>query len=197
MHNIISSLPSGHLYAFVDRVVLSAGERNGFERCSWFGLTSIPGRAWGLQLLLECGAVYSTVPPHALAFSEQPEPNWTLQQAQRWDLPGDHFGCHVYEQLARRDVEAYVRGAWLPASYLFTARHSGDAYSQEPEQAKEYHFLRTDHDRLTILPGNCMLVHDPAFTIVRGKPDWLRVQTEVYACESVEPWDRTIGEHTA
>lgn len=196
MPEIIADTPR-HIYAFVDRAYLSAGERTGFERCSWFGLTSIHGRAWGLQCLLECGAIYSTVPPHALAFSEDPEASWALEQAQRWDLPGSTFAAHEYQQLAGRDVEAYVRGTWLHASYLFTARHIGDSYSAEPEQAKEYHFLRTHHDRLTILPGNCCLFHDPAFTKVRGKPDWLRVQREVYACEAGEPWDKTVTENSA
>lgn len=197
MPDLISSLPMGHLYAWIDRAFLSQGQRKGFERCSWFGLTSIPGRAWGLQVLTESGAVYSTCPPHALAFSDTPCAEWTLEQSQRWDLPGEHFACTVYSQLEGRDVDAYVRGAWVRSRYLFTARHSGDAYSREPEQAKEYHFLRTYHDRLTILPGNCCLFHDTAFTKVRDKPDWLRVQTDVYACESAEPWDKTIGEDTA
>lgn len=198
MAEIISSLPMGHLYAWVDRAFLSAGQRQGFERCSWFGLTSIPGRAWGLQVLLECGAVFSTVPPHALAFSAAPPASWRLDQAQRWDLPGSIYSVHCYQQLAGRDVDAYVRGEWMPGKYIFSARHLGDGYSDHPEQAKEYNFIHVYvRERLTILPGNCMIVHDPAFTRVKGKPDWLRTQTEVYACESGEPWDTTITEETA
>lgn len=196
MPELIASLPT-HQYCWVDRAFLSQGQRQGFERCSWFGLTSVPGRTWGLSVLLECGATYIHVPPHALAFSEQPEPNWTLEQAQRWDCFGVNFAVTTYTQLDGRDVDAYVRGKWLRAEYIFTAQHYGDPYSLAPDQAKQFHFLRTRRGRLTILPGNCLLFHDPAFTKARGKPDWLRTQTEVYTCESGEPWDKTIGDETA
>lgn len=196
---LIADLPR-HIYCQVDRRFLSAGERDGFERVSWFGLTSMPGRAWGLSLLLECGAVYSHVPPHAIAFSPDPAA-WTLPEAQRWDCFGVHFAVHEYEQLQGRDVDAYIkpRGEWLRGQYLFTAQHYGDGYSRAPDQAKQYHFIELELGRLAVLPGNCVLFHDQAFTRIDGKPAWLRVQTEVYSCESrdVAPWDNTITEETA
>lgn len=194
MATLIADTPR-HIYCYVDRSFL--GDATGFEPCSLFGITSMPNRAWGHSVLLECGAVYSHVPPHALAFSEKPRAaEWSLQEAQVWDCFGVEFAVHEYAQLAGRDVDAYVLGEWLPGEYLFTAQHFADGYSREPSQAKQYHWIRLANDRLTILPGNRMLVHDPAFTRVAGKPSWLRVQRDVYTCESRNPWDRTIGEET-
>ena len=45
-----------HQYALVDQAYISS--KQGFAPCIWFGLVSIPGRAWGCTIMLECGAVY-------------------------------------------------------------------------------------------------------------------------------------------
>lgn len=195
MPDLFTSLPR-QIYCYADRAFMSQGQRQGFERCAWFGLTSVPNRAWGLSVLLECGALYQMLPPNAIAFRPDPPP-WTLEQAQRWDCYSDRLAVHEYTMLAERDVDCYVRGEWLRGRYLTTAQNYGDGYSAEPEQAKQYHFVALNNGRLTALPGNCCLFHDPAFTKVNGKPDWLRTQTKVYACESREPWDATITESSA
>lgn len=183
-----------HVYCYVERRYL--GEKDGLEPCSWFGLISTPNRAWGLVLLLENGAVYQNVPPHAISFVEKDPPEWKLEQSQTWDTFGVRFATHEYAQLAEREVEAYVHGDWLPGTYLFTAQHYSDGYSREPSQTKAFHFIRLENGRLTIQPGNRMLVHDPAFTRVQGKPMWLRTQREVYSVERRVPWDDTITDET-
>lgn len=193
MPQLIGDVPGGQIYCLVERRYLGNGD--GMEPCAWFGLVSTPNRAWGLTLLLECGAVYQNVPPHAIAFSECAAA-WNLERAQTWDTFGLDFTVHEYAQLAGRDVEAYTGGKWIGGTYLFTAQHYGDGYSREPSQAKAFHFIRLENGRLTIQPGNRMLVHDAAFTRVRGKPTWLRVQRDVYTCERRVPWDETIGEET-
>lgn len=197
MAELIASLPR-QIYCYVDRTFLSQGQERGFEPCAWFGLVSVPSRAWGLTVLLESGAVYTPLPPHAIAFSERPRAHdWRIDQAQRWDCFGVQFAVHEYEQLRERDVEAYVAGEWIRARYLFTAQHYDDGYSREPSQTKQYHFLQTEGDRLTALPGNCCLFHDTAFTRVSGKPSHLRVQRQVFYAEHGTIWDDTIGEETA
>lgn len=186
MAELFASIP-GHRQCYVERRFLSAGQRDGLERCAWVGLTSIPGRAWGLTVLLESGALYGTLPPQALYFAvpggDFSGTAWRLEQAQRWDCFGYRFALHEYEMLAERPVVAWILGERFTGRYLFTAQHAGDAYSLEPEQAKQYHFLRLDNGRLAALPSNHVLFHDDAFTTVTERPDWLRVQTAVYSCE--------------
>src|SRR5262245_58577858 len=100
MAELFTSLPRQQ-YCHVDRRYLSSGSKVGLEACMWMGLTSIPGRAWGLTVLLGSGALYSNVPPHALYFSvpggDFSETNWRLEQAQRWDCFGYRFAVHEYD----------------------------------------------------------------------------------------------------
>jgi hypothetical protein len=206
---LFASLPR-QLYCYVDARFL--GTRTTFEPCSWFGLTSVPGRAWGLSVLLECGAMYSHVPPHAIYFAvpggdRSAEP-WKLEQAQLWDCFGVDFAVHVYDQLDGRDVKVrwpdwckhtmaldaercvvcgktalqVAQGSELGGEYLFTAQHFGDGYSLQPEQAKQYHFVKLENGRLCTLPANCILFIDKAF-VKPAWPDWLRRQEAVYSAE--------------
>lgn len=187
MSELFTSLPR-HLYCYVERKYL--GVEKGLERCSWFGLTSVRDRAWGLTLLLENGAIYSHVPPNAITwYGDLPDPPaWPLFRAQLWDCFGERFAVHCYEQLDGRDVDVRIPARpgypkWRGSGrYLFTAQHYGDAYSRVPEQAKQFHFIELTTGRLTCLPANCILVHDRAFTTPQW-PKWLRRQEETYECE--------------
>lgn len=196
MATLFTSLPR-HLYCYVERsfIAVDRGDR-GLERCTWFGLTSVPGRAWGLTVLLECGAIYSSLPPHAIVFGDQVAAAvndshlglavWPIGNAQLWGCFGYDFAVHIYEHLEDRDVEVWLGtpSELYDGTYLFTAQHYGDAYSLTPEQAKQYHFVRLENGRLTCVPANRMVVHAPEFTRdVKGLPPWLRRQTEVYSCE--------------
>jgi hypothetical protein len=77
---MIASLPF-HKYVWVDSSFIRTGGLSGFEPAVWFGLVSQYGRAWGLNVMLECGAVYRSLPPHAIAFRKNPDP-WTIKDAQ-------------------------------------------------------------------------------------------------------------------
>lgn len=195
MSRLFTSLPR-HLYCYVERRFIAVDRADpGLEPCTWFGLTSVPGRAWGLTVLLECGAIYSHVPPHAIVFgSEDQTPEqvrnvaWPIGASQLWDCFGYDFAVHEYEHLAGRDVEVWVGNPSevYAGSYLFTAQHYGDGYSRAPEQAKQYHFVELEVGRLTCVPANRMVVHAPEFTgKILGLPPWLRRQTEVYSCEGL------------
>ena len=147
----------------------------------WFGLHSHPGRAWGCTVLLECGAVYRDLPPHALAFCDDPPP-WTIKDAQTWDCYGSQFSLHIYDYLDGLDAIVRAADDELAADYLFTAIPVGDAYTHAPAQAKEFMFMRTQHGRLTIQPTNRVLFRDASFTT---KLEWrkLRRSETVYSCE--------------
>jgi hypothetical protein len=154
----------------------------------WFGLHSHPGRAWGCTVMLECGAVYRDLPPHALAFDADAlahgvePPAWTIKDAQQWDCYGSQFSLHVYSYLDGLDAIVRAGDEELEASYLFTAIPVGDAYTHAPAQAKEFMFMRTKHRRLTIQPTNRVLFRDASFTT---KLEWMHLRRlqDVYSCE--------------
>lgn len=148
-----------HIYCYVDSSFIRR-EAIGFEPCVWFGLHSHPSRAWGCHVMLECGAVYRGLPPHALGFTSSPSP-WTIEQAQAWDCYGIQFSAIEYEFLAGLRVETKTNGS---GRYLFTVVPLNDGYSAEPTQSKEFMFCRMENGRLCILPTNHLLFEDKSFT---------------------------------
>lgn len=196
MARLFTSIPR-HYYCYVESSFVARSPRPTLEPCTWFGLTSVPGRAWGLTVLLESGAIYSGIPPHAIVFGDQVAAavndsnlqlaDWTIYEAQLWDCFGYDFAVHEYEHLQGRDVEAAIAGIpeLVDGVYLFTAQHYGDGYSRTPEQAKQFHFVQLENGRLAALPANKLVVHAPEFTRREGPglPTWIRRQTEAYSCE--------------
>lgn len=148
-----------HIYCYVDSGFVRR-DAYGFEPCVWFALQSHPGRAWGCHVLLECGAVYRGLPPHALAFNTAPAP-WSLADAQMWDCYGSRFSTIEYDFLGALPIKTRsgARGR-----YLFTAIPLEDGYTEEPSQAKEFMFCEMNNGRLTILPTNMILFEDDSFT---------------------------------
>ena len=79
---------------------------------------------------------------------------------------------------------AKVAGREVRADYLFTAIPLGDGFSEAPDQSKEFMFLRTDGERLTILPTNKVLFLDASFTTGAVWPSDLKTMRETYSCET-------------
>ena len=182
-HTATGPLPR-HLYCFVDRAFIRR-DGKGFEPAVWFGLTSVPGRVWGCTVLLECGAIYRSIPPHAIAFRPDPEEWWLPNHAQRWDCYGWRFSALEYPYLAglRMKVRTKSRGE-LAGEYLFTAAPFGDGFSAEPGQQKEFTFCRLDNGRLTVQPTDCTLFEERSFTAAgAGWPSDLVRQERVFSCE--------------
>lgn len=182
MYSAIGSLPE-HQYVWVDSVFTHRSP-HGFIPAIWFGLSAYPARAWGCTVMLESGAIYRNLPPHALAFSPAPEPSWTIDQAQTWDCYGRAFSCHAY---------TYLHGLWAmvragheeyEGQYLFTVAPIGDGFSANPEQSKEFTFFRLENKRLTIQPTNRIVFIESSFTIDPPTfPTDLKRQTDIYTCE--------------
>lgn len=177
-----------HIYCHVDR---SHTRRDGagFEPCVWFGLAAHPGRAWGCHVMLACGAVYRSVPLHALAAAAEPDPDWDQSQAQSWDCYGYGWTGLVYPYLdgltcsalcGRADVTGV---AAFGGDYLFTVAPVGDAYSASPDQSKEFVFVELDNGRYTAQPTNRVLFKDRSFTDPTGWPTDMRLQTDYWSCE--------------
>lgn len=172
------SLPH-HKYCFVESGFIRKGG-TGLEPCVWFGLHAHAGRAWGCHVMLETGAVYRGVPPHALAFDEDAETRWRLEDAQVWDCYGPQFSLVCYDFLAGlRTIDH--RG--LFGRYLFTVVPLNDGYTEEPEQSKEFMFIEGDNGRLSILPTNKLLFRDKSFTKETTWPTDLKVSRQVWRVE--------------
>lgn len=180
-HTLIGQLPR-HVYCFVDSAFTHA-ESKGFTPAVWFGLVSYPGRMFGCTVMLECGAVYRNLPPHAIAFEEKPQP-WDRVHSQHWDCYGWDFTAIEYDYLAGLDVLAKCGEHEHTGEYLFTVAPVGDAFSAAPEQAKEFVFVKLDNGRLTIQPTDRVVFRERSFTGDGLKfPVGLKRQTEVWNCE--------------
>lgn len=173
------SLPK-HLYVSVDGAYVGS---HGAHNAVWFGLHSHVGRAWGCTVLLESGAVYRNLPPHALFWGPTPAP-WTIEQAQLWDCYSPQFSTHTYTYLDGLSAIAKVCGQDVPCTYLFTAIPVGDGFTEEPSQDKEFMFLKTAYGRLTIQPTNRVRFVDKSFTDTEANWPKLGVQTFTYSCEA-------------
>jgi hypothetical protein len=185
---MVSDLPR-HLYVHVDSAFTHV-EPCGFIPAVWFGLVSVPGRVWGCTVLLESGAIYRNLPPHALAFHDAPEQRWMARQSQVWNCYGTQFVAHEYRYLAGLSVIVNDLGEMRAGTYLFSACPMSDGFSAEPEQAKEFSFIRLENGRLTIQPTNNLMFIEGSFTKPRGSivfatdfPAGLRRQTESWSCE--------------
>jgi hypothetical protein len=63
IHSLCGPLPK-HRYVWIQPQAMG---NHGWLRAVWFGLVSHPSRAWGCNVMLECGAIYRNVPLHQLA----------------------------------------------------------------------------------------------------------------------------------
>lgn len=170
-----------HQYVWVSSAMIRR-DCDGWEPAVWFAVRSEPGRAWGCHVMLECGAVYRGLPPHAIAFSPKPaQLGWSLREAQVWDCYGHDFDVVRYAYLS--DLVARYDGTESRARYLFTTCPRDDGFSAEPEQSKEFMFMRTQGDRLLIRPTNMLLFEERSFTEDTGWPTNLATANMVWRCE--------------
>jgi hypothetical protein len=180
MNSFIGSIPN-HKYIWVDSS-FTHKINIGFIPAVWFGLSSFPGRAWGLNVMFESGAVYRNLPPHAVSFNEKKPLKWNINQAQLWDCYGYHWSAVEYTYLKNLQCQAIIKNKKFKGTYLFTVAPILDGFSEAPEQSKEFKFIELDNGRLTIQPTNKVIFIDKSFTESNKSLD-LKLQKEVYSCE--------------
>jgi hypothetical protein len=162
----------------------SIGE-HGWIPVAWFGLSSYPGRTWGCHVMLECGAIYRSVPLHQLAHNLSDTP-WLPSQAQTWDCYGLGFSTLEYPFLAGRRVKARLRDrSEHDGKYICTIVPVGDPWSAHPDQGKEFTLIALDNGRYTAQPTDRVLFEDLSFTREIGWPNWLRRQTQIWTAETL------------
>jgi hypothetical protein len=180
MNCYAGSIPK-HQYILVDSSFIYE-KPEGLVPAVWFGLTSFPSRAWGFNIMLENGAVYRNVPPHAIAFSEKAEKNWSINQSQLWDCYGYNWSAIEYTYLRGLKCSCIINKSQFDGEYLFTVAPIEDGFSNSPSQSKEFKFIKLYNDRITIQPTNKVLFIDNSFTSEQPYPR-LKLQDEVFSCE--------------
>lgn len=183
MHTLIGSLPK-HQYVWVDSSFTHRAAI-GFVPAVWFGLVSHPGRMWGCNVMLESGGVYRSLPLHALAHNRYPTDPWKPIDAQRWDCYGYQWSATEYTYL--KSLRCAVRCGCdysMIGEYLFTVAPLGDGFSEVPEQAKEFMFLKLINGRFTVQPTDQIVFEDRSFTpIAPDFPTGLKRADKIYSCE--------------
>ena len=180
MFTKIGHIPT-HRYIWIDSAYTHQ-QPAGLVEAMWVGLTAIPGRAWGINVILrDGGALYRNIPPHAVAFCQDPEPIWTIKHAQLWDCYSYGFSTLQNPILRSLSVRTKVKDSLHLGEYLFSAAHLHDGWSDAVEQDKEFIFVQLDNGRLTIQPTNKVAFIDPSF-ILPNLP-MLKTQDTIYSCE--------------
>lgn len=183
MNTFLGPLPK-HQYVWVD-TTFTHREPVGFVPAVWFGLVSHPARMWGCNVLLENGAIYRNLPLHALGHRPLPEKDWDEMQAQRWNCYGTGWSATEYPYL--KDCKCNARCApdtTLLGKYLFTVAPVGDAFSEAPDQSKEFTFVKLINGRFTVQPTDYLIFEDKSFTTHQWAwPTGLKKQSETYSCE--------------
>jgi hypothetical protein len=170
-----------HRYIWVDSQYTHA-EPCGLVEAMWVGLTAIPGRAWGINVILrDGGALYRNIPPHAVAFGEDAFPYWDIKDAQLWDCYS--YGFTILQSPILRGLEVIVtwKDKVLYGEYMFSVTHLHDGWSDSPDQDKEFIFVKLNNGRLTIQPTNRVRFIDHSFTT--NELPKLKLQETVYSCE--------------
>ena len=177
----IAPLPT-HRYVLVD-TTFTHKSPCGFADAMWVGVTSIPGRAWGINVILrDGGCLYRNLPPHSISFGQNDPVVWNIQNSQLWDCYSYHFTIVQSPILRGLRMRAKVRGEVLTGEYLFHVTHVDDGWSDSPDQDKEFYFIKLDNGRLTIQPTNRITFVDASF-IVNDKIPELKLSETIYSCE--------------
>lgn len=180
---LIGQLPR-HQYVWIDSRHTHKTDL-GYLPALWYGLVSYPGRAWGCTVMLESGAIYRNLPPHAIAFQAEPAGEWDITDAQTWDCYGYEFETLEYGYLSGLDCLVRANGHEHDGTYLFTVAPVGDGFSAAPEQSKEFVFAKLTNGYLTIQPTNNVIFRERSFTTneLMTFPSGLKRQTDVWSCE--------------
>ena len=175
----IGALPF-QVYVWVDSSFIFK-EPKGWVEGMIIGLTSIPGRSWGFNIILQQGgALYRQIPPHALAFSPSPGLSWSLEQSCLWNCYSYDFTILHNPILEGIKIVSKIDNSLYEGKYLWSTTFLNDGWSRTPEQDKEFFFIQLDNQRLTIQPTNRITFQDTSFIDNSFIPD-LKLNETIYS----------------
>jgi hypothetical protein len=179
MNTKIGALPT-HRYIYIDSEFTHENPIGPVE-AMWVGLTSIPSRAWGINVILrDGGALYRNLPPNAVRFKEKALEGWRIEESQLWDCYSYNFTILQNPILRGLPVTTKINQNIYKGTYLFSTAHLNDGWSDSPDQDKEFIFIELDNGRLTIQPTNKVAFQDNSYTTpIIPK---LKLQDTIYSC---------------
>lgn len=181
IYSKIAPLPKHH-YIWVDSCFTHENPC-GWQEAMWVGITSIPGRMWGLNVIFRNGGMlYRGVPPHAVSFSKTNN-LWMKHEAQMWDCYSNDFTILENPILAGFRIRAKCNGTIHMGEYLFELTHLNDGWSNSPEQDKTFYFIKLNNGRITILPTNRIVFEDLSFIQEMSELPKLKLSSTIYSCE--------------
>jgi hypothetical protein len=186
-HSFSGSIPGTHREVWVN-TAFTHDKPRGYVRAQWFGIEAFVGRVYQahcLLLLPEGGAVYRSLPLHALAHEPDPEVTWTERDAQVWDCYSWHFATPVYPYLNGLRCKIRVPGLDYYGTYWFCIKPVLDDFSAIPEQAKEFFVIALDNGRFSLQPTNRVLFEEKSSTeiLTSSWPSGLRRNKDIYYAE--------------
>jgi len=165
-------------YCLLRKEFLYAGQSHHGELLNVcvFGAASIQGRALGLHVLTENGAVIWRLPIHALC--HKPEaPNVPRDWLQFWDCFSYEISCTTFDRLQDSRVRVQLKDrSWEGGQYMFTLDWHGH---QDAEEAGDgghecAHVIALDDGNFAAQPNNRIQWFCPAFvTPFKEKPDYV------------------------
>jgi hypothetical protein len=116
------------------------------QRGTVFGISSYPGEALTLQVLLDDGSMFSYIPLHAISSKPVRQP-LELSDLVYKNCPGPGIEITAYDHL-KGEVSAYFRkkDLWLGGRYLFTI----DWY----EDNEQFHMIELENGQYAALPNH-------------------------------------------
>lgn len=182
-HNI--SLPHHRYVWVVPSFVLRQPIKPDLIPAMWIGVSVTPGRSIGCHVLLENGALVVDLPLHALRGADVPYGEVDLSAIVAWDCYG--WSAEAWQPEA---LSGLLCGILSPdhttvmteGTLWFCIDHTGDGYSQAPDQHKHLWFVERQVDRvLMLLPQDRLLIDELSFTKLKGIPPIKRQSVIWYA----------------
>jgi hypothetical protein len=178
----IGSIPI-HRYVIVD-TAFTHEKSIGWQEAMWVGITAIPGRAWGINVIFRLGGMmYRNIPPNAIAFDRSMQFAWNIDDAQAWN-------CYSYDFVTLQDpvldgmrVSAKTKSGIHVGRYLFSTTHLNDGWSDAPDQDKMFIWCALDNGRMTIQPNNHVIFQDSSYVIDAQPIPKLILQETVYSVD--------------
>lgn len=181
IYSKIGNIPK-HRYIWIDSR-FTHKEPCGFVEAMWIGITSIPARTWGINVILrEGGAMYRNIPPNAVSFDKETSLSWSIGDSQLWDCYSYDFTILENPHLRGMRMQTKIGNSLYLGEYLFSVTHLNDGWSDTPEQDKEFFFIKLNNGRMTIQPTNRSVFIDPSF-IETDKIPSLKLHETIYSCE--------------
>lgn len=186
------------MYAFVwDEFLYDLQDGyGGATECMLYGLSSLPGRAWGVSALLKDGALVQHLPVHAFTRKPHNRCPHNLSDLQVWSCYGWQFATHEYKALAEMPLRVYMKQQqkYESGEYWFTAAPYNDHYSSTPDQHKHFNFLWLNCGCLAAMPGNRIQMYDSSFVeLPSERPNYI-VNTRYWFPERIhtKPFDKNV-----